>query len=235
MKMKRILALAALLALMVPSISHAQAFIWQDLKFPAVGAYGGNGAYGDTSFFSMTGATVTTTLYSDNAGTQDTCKAFSLTNWVPAPVGWTTADTVYATSGTLGTSAAHGKAVFTKADSIFCFVVAVGPKASINQSGELGDSLLVVLQGSVDGQAWNTLGPAQGQGIAEIGTGNSWFYSFHTTAAQRPSQGSPQIMFWPLLRLRFIGDQSGGATGNGGQFTAKVGYFASQTPLMDRR
>jgi hypothetical protein len=175
----------------------------------------------------MTSATGTATLYHNNAGTQDTSKAFTLENWVPAPTVWATIDTTYATSGTLGTAAAQAKAAYVRADTIFCFTLAVGPLTSIAQTGETGDSIFVVLEASVDGQIWVQLGGAQGQGVVELLSSNSWFYSYSTSAAIRPTQGAPQIMFWPLLRVRIIGDISGGNTG---QFVAKVGYFAGTPP-----
>src|SRR3972149_6506422 len=96
----RFWALLALVALAVPSVSHAgPGWVWIQLRFPAVGAYGGNGAYGDTSFFSMTSATATATAYFNNAGTQDTTKAFWLPNWTTGL--WAQADTM-----AIGTGAA---------------------------------------------------------------------------------------------------------------------------------
>jgi len=216
--------------------ADAPVYVWQPLKFrttltssttPTYASKFGAGANSgtawiDSSTFMASNTAVTATAgVVSQAGLCDTSAAFTLDKWTPGP--WQGHDTL----SVVVQGAATASVVSSPApsDSVFGFIVAVGP-AGISPNGvtETGDTLTVVIDGSVDGNSWVQLVNAPGVRVAEVGSGNSWFATFYTSGKVLPNAGKAvNYLGWPALRARIYGDESASMLGD---YVAKVGYFS---------
>ena len=227
----RLRAVLALLALAVPSLVYAQPeYVWKPVSFrttvtssttPTYASYVPGGAATNPGKFMVDTTSFSTGPDNSIIARTDTSAAFTLPGLV-IPETWAPRDTVNGTSGTTGVSTTGARQVFLQADTLYCFTVAIGPEVSVEQTGEAADSMIVFLEGSVDGQAWVSLTNAPGHGVAEAGTSNSMFYSWFTAGKVRPATGAAfNIFTWPLLRIRVANTNV-----NLGRFIARIGYFA---------
>lgn len=225
------------LMLAVPTLCFADgSFGWQTLEFRTTYT-----SSTTPTFASQFGSAENTgirfrdslTFAVNTAKGADTTAAFSLPGWTPGI--WAGADTLNGTAGTTGISTTGAKANVTAADSVFAFVVAVGPAAvSPNGTTAASDSAYFFLQGSVNGTSWfeiqGTATGLTGNAVAEAGSSSQNIYAYYTSGKARPvgnGVAAPNIMFWPLLRIIIVADAAG--TASTGDYGAKVGYFADKS------
>jgi hypothetical protein len=241
--MKKFLALLAFVALAVPTVSHGQVLGWQQLKWRTTitssttptyaSLYSGENTgnkYIDSTY-AIASEITTATVASNTAGLQDTSASFTLPGWTIQNT-WAGVDTAHGLAATTGISNTVGKGFLIPADTTFFCVLNYGPFLGTDQTTETGDSIYVYLDGSSDGQTWvNLIGVANGAGVAEAGTANSWSYVFSTSGTVRNSvNAAANLWAWPMFRVRVmqdIGDGSGGCCSqNFGKFQGKIGWFS---------
>jgi len=220
-------------------------FVWEPLKFrttltssttPTYASKFGAGANSgtawiDSSTFMASNTAVTATAgVVSQAGLCDTSGAFTLEHWAPSGV-WASIDTLHGLAS--GVSASLARTYPGPSDSVFGFVVAIGPAGiSPNGATETGDTVVVIIDGSVDGNSWVQLTNAPGVRVPEVGSGNSWFATFYTSGKVAPSAGAAvNFLGWPALRARIYGDESASMYGD---YVARVGYFTSSVNPRQR-